>query len=1279
MKYLRAHRYGSLVKKLTSVSLAFSFAVLPFAPALAQETDVDTSTSSTTEEVDSLSDITQTASDSGAESDSALSEDFTVIEEVITPDDSSTSTPDTSANLEDVTPPLDSATTSEESVVEESKTPTDPQEDLEQGLDPPTSTTTVSTPEEDIVTEDADVSVSEAGIVAKEPHVATKYKKNATLSKEEQLSAVRQHLIDNNLPQNIIDRLDAYETRVATEPQKPGFIKKIVDFVTGNTDKQKEKKRIEELAKRQPFQVEGFEGNIRTENENSFEQLFPNQREQSPGLIQKIKNFIGTGSSLNNNFDGTQDTGAPLSWLLGSKAIAQVSQDPADYLDEGDEIVFSQAIQDQADALNNDPLSILNFVRNSVEYIPYYGSKKGSDATLIERAGNDMDQASLLIAMLRYSDIPARYRHVDIKTDIGTMTDLLGVQSATAAAQMLSLHGIPYILFTDNEQNPLFFVVEHTYVEAYIPYGYSRGADITDGGIEQWVPMDPTINSYYYEQFVDVVDEMNTDGFDVESFFDDYLDGDYGTSTDPLDAFKSEVEGQLSSNPPELYPDLTYNDALTRRYAESNSMDFIPGSLPYSVVADLNTYDYIPSSLRHTIEFTLEDDEENQILDYTAYVSDIADKELLITFDAATAADQATIDSFDTIYDVVPLSLVAVYTKVKVNGLSIATSTATTTLGQMQSYVMEFNFPTRVIGSSVSSEIVDTIEKDIIVGNTDAIALDTDRVAPLEFRPEEDVISDSFLANRILYNTATDYLYRLENTQSELARIIGGDFTDAASRATIFNGIEITYDQGEPYSFDWKGLRIDSSLKVRYFNRFHDDISTHKKEFTSVFGLQASQDESDIFEDNFGVESVATVKGIKLITDGEFGGVTLHKITSANENDIDTLTSISTTTRDIFHTAVQAGKTVYTPSSPITYGEWSGLFYISIDFDAGVAAYTIGEGLNGGYSVCGLPGTGGTICNWSQDFFDLLVPQAEASSISAIITANPVSVFIGEAVNIAIEYTKGAISWIVNLIFKPTKPGQVVITPQFDTSTSTVVTVTDNNPLGINKDYLFGKCDDGIKTGNCSPGNRKASDIKQIVIHYTAGSNAGGPKDEFWNFNKSLSSRTSAHYIVDRNGSIYQIVNDKDLAWHAGVRSVSPLDSYENATTTIGIELVNWGWVTLNNGKYYTYGSWEYATSSSRQIFDNLTAWSPNGSLSSYRYWEDFPAEQISSLNDLVDELVAKYDVQKVLYSPNIIDYEESESSLNNFVGILGHSVITDYKWDPGPAFQDRFLDLLGL
>ena len=67
------------------------------------------------------------------------------------------------------------------------------------------------------------------------------------------------------------------------------------------------------------------------------------------------------------------------------------------------------AIKDLAAKLDKDPVKIYQFVRNTIIYTPYYGSRKGAQETLWEKQGNDIDQANLLISLYRYLNIPTRY------------------------------------------------------------------------------------------------------------------------------------------------------------------------------------------------------------------------------------------------------------------------------------------------------------------------------------------------------------------------------------------------------------------------------------------------------------------------------------------------------------------------------------------------------------------------------------------------------------------------------------------------------------------------------------------------------------------------------------------------------------------------------------------------------------------------------------------------------------------------------------------------------
>jgi RHS repeat-associated protein len=76
----------------------------------------------------------------------------------------------------------------------------------------------------------------------------------------------------------------------------------------------------------------------------------------------------------------------------------------------GNEADFiTDEIRALARGLRNDPVKIYEYVYNYIDYECYYGSKKGAQLTLMEKSGNDMDQAALLVALLRAAGYTPRY------------------------------------------------------------------------------------------------------------------------------------------------------------------------------------------------------------------------------------------------------------------------------------------------------------------------------------------------------------------------------------------------------------------------------------------------------------------------------------------------------------------------------------------------------------------------------------------------------------------------------------------------------------------------------------------------------------------------------------------------------------------------------------------------------------------------------------------------------------------------------------------------------
>ncbi|WP_019866566.1 PKD domain-containing protein [Methylovulum miyakonense] len=111
---------------------------------------------------------------------------------------------------------------------------------------------------------------------------------------------------------------------------------------------------------------------------------------------------------------------------------------PGDYLGSTPEANTSDPyIIQKATALNHDPAKIFQFVRDQIGNEVYKGSLRGARGTLWSKAGNALDKASLLVALLRVSGIQARYAQ-------GTLADALSKQIINSMFKMpLNVVGCP--------------------------------------------------------------------------------------------------------------------------------------------------------------------------------------------------------------------------------------------------------------------------------------------------------------------------------------------------------------------------------------------------------------------------------------------------------------------------------------------------------------------------------------------------------------------------------------------------------------------------------------------------------------------------------------------------------------------------------------------------------------------------------------------------------------------------------------------------------------------
>ena len=136
---------------------------------------------------------------------------------------------------------------------------------------------------------------------------------------------------------------------------------------------------------------------------------------------------------------------------LTSPSVAQVDSLEMKSMGDGlstSETEITPEIDELARALQHDPKLIFDYVRNNIEYVPTYGSVNGATATLLAGRGNDWDQASLLIALLRASGYTANYNFATVTYVLNDVAAWLGVDEDPGVVNsVFARGGIPAEVF----------------------------------------------------------------------------------------------------------------------------------------------------------------------------------------------------------------------------------------------------------------------------------------------------------------------------------------------------------------------------------------------------------------------------------------------------------------------------------------------------------------------------------------------------------------------------------------------------------------------------------------------------------------------------------------------------------------------------------------------------------------------------------------------------------------------------------------------------------------
>ncbi len=623
---------------------------------------------------------------------------------------------------------------------------------------------------------------------------------------------------------------------------------------------------------------------------------------------------------------------------------------PADLDDALPEIMVNHPdIEALAKKLEYFPIKIYSYIKNNIEFEPYYGSLKGAVGTLKSGAGGATDQASLLIALFRASNIPARFVKGEIYFDVNDSRypDWLGVKTASAASARLSTGQTP-VSYTNQ------FV--HVWVEACVPYDNYRGSNSDNSGFH-WIPLDPSFKEITFTEGSIATDVSSGFSFDYPAYLSTR------STVMPHEALRDQLETALGEP-------LAYNGGY-RGTIVQREIDILPSTLPYRV-ASFKQWDgttrsdvaAIPQPHRILVEFEVKNSSGTPLVPVLSMdMAELVSGRITFSFKGATATDQTYIDSwiqnggdigctanvnvqpvfkFDGT-DITPSGIPAtVDICSKTNQLRIAVKQNGVTLNEVNyTNIGGHNYHAlQAYGFHASGQLIEERSKRLLVGvgNT------------LPNEQQDDILGE------YLHIVGLKYMGYFADSSKQIGKLFGetGDSGHHIGLTSTAMRVDYLFDLAFAVSGD--GMLVDvPGGKSRSRN-----ISTGVSSFDTFLlgGYAASAYESYIWQEHAHADAVSTVRGLQYANDV---GTSIVELTSAAQVDTLLNQGCSTSPHNLNYSESTKNtlkglfasnySKVTLPICLIYYDSWLGAVWAS-EYNFGGeyrAGYKIAGGYNGGY------------------------------------------------------------------------------------------------------------------------------------------------------------------------------------------------------------------------------------------------------------------------------------------------------------------------------------------
>ncbi len=657
--------------------------------------------------------------------------------------------------------------------------------------------------------------------------------------------------------------------------------------------------------------------------------------------------------------------GAPLAMPPEASSCNFNAADLGDALPEI--MVNHPEISALAEKLEYSPIKIYSYIKNNIEFEPYYGSLKGAVGTLKSGAGGATDQASLLIALFRASNIPARFVKGEIYFDgnDSRYPDWLGVKTFLAAIKRLRQGQTPGVPVADDPDSVYNNTFVHVWAEACVPYDNYRGSNSDNSGFH-WIPLDPGFKEITFTEGATVADVSGGFSFDYSGYLSTR------TTVMPHEALRDQLEAVLGKP-------LVHNGGY-RGTIIQQAIDILPSTLPYRV-ASFKQWDgtaqsdvaAIPQAHRIRAEFEIKNSigcQPDDLVCGTPLIPmlsmdmvELVSGRMTLSFKGATTADQTFIDSWiQSGGEMDCTANVSVQPVFKFDGTDITPSGTPTTVdicsktNQLRIAVKqngvtlnEVNYTNigghnyhalQAYGFHASELLIEERSKRLLVdvGNT------------LPNEQQDDTLGE------YLHIVGLKYMGYYAESSKQIGKLFGETGDSGHHIGLTSTAMRVDYFFDLAFAVSGDGMLVDvPGGKSRSLN-----ISTGTSSFDTFLlgGYAASAYEAYIWQEHAYADAVSTVRGLQYANDV---GTAIVELTRAAQ--VDTLLNqgcstsphnlnYSQSTKDTLKELFTNNYSKVTlPTCLINYDSWLGAVWAS-EYNVGgdyKAGYKIAGDYNGGY------------------------------------------------------------------------------------------------------------------------------------------------------------------------------------------------------------------------------------------------------------------------------------------------------------------------------------------